>query len=156
MNSGFDSSNMKYPSHIGSQGDSSGMINTSQMTQMQKDINSSSYNSMTNTTVPGPYHSIGNQLNQSYSSTINLDNNTTNLQTTQLYNPNSLPAININFKGVSGCTKCSGSGLKISKKHGKTKPCKICIKSTGFCPKCNGTGFKIKNKKECKCKKILH
>lgn len=155
MNSGFDPSNIKYLSHISSQGDSSEMINPSQMTQMQTGIHSSSYNSKTNTSVPGPYPSIGNQLNQPYSSTINMDN-TTNLQKTQPYNPNSLPAININFKGVPGCTKCNGSGFKTSKKHGKTKPCKICIKSTGFCPKCNGTGFKIKNKKECKCKKILH
>ena len=135
MNSGFDPSNIKYPSHISSQGDSSEMINPSQMTQMQTGIHSSSYNSMTNTSVSGPYPSIGNQINQPYSSTINMDDNTTNLQKTQPYNPNSLPAININFKAVPWCTKCSGSGFKTSKKHGKTKPCKICIKSTGFCPK---------------------
>jgi len=56
---------------------------------------------------------------------------------------------------MNGCSKCGGSGFKISKKKdGKQKPCKVCVKSTGFCPKCNGTGYKIgKPGKKCKCKK---
>ena len=62
-----------------------------------------------------------------------------------------------NWRGVSGCYKCGGSGWKISKKkYGKRKPCKECMKRHGYCPKCNGTGYKIGKKgKICKCRKIF-
>jgi hypothetical protein len=163
MDSGFDTSNIKYTSDVNAQGYSSGTTNQAQkkempqMSQMNPSgMPSSSYNSMTTTNVPNPYPTMGTQLNQPYSSSGNMPIMTPT-QPGQAYNSTTVPTTNMNFKGVPGCPKCNGAGFKTSKKkQGKTKPCKICMKSTGFCPKCNGTGFKIKNKKECKCKKILH
>lgn len=57
---------------------------------------------------------------------------------------------------MQGCSKCGGTGYKISKKKdGKKKPCKECMKSTGCCPKCNGTGYKKEGKPCKRCKKVF-
>jgi hypothetical protein len=58
------------------------------------------------------------------------------------------------YKGISGCNSCGGSGYKFSKTNSKSNPCEKCMIAQNYCAYCNNTGEVHENNysKPCRCR----